>query len=242
MRTEDYTVKMTKIGKSALKRHSSRKTPAPPGVVRTEFGRNARHGGPDSRELFVCQASSEEIGTALTDTLAKDIGGGNGDMAEGEIAIVSAHATAANPFLQAKSVTVYENAAFLTFTITRGEPLDLVQTVEFTTKDSTAQAGVHYRAKSGTLSFSPGQNSSKVEIELINNSIADGQKEFYLELRNPSPCIDIFPAGPYCDSGAQGRFSGCADFQRGVIHDDEFPSTRVDPSFVLDHAVPGPRC
>src|SRR6185436_14907493 len=36
MRTEDYTVKMTKIGKSALKRHSGRKTPAPPGVVRTE--------------------------------------------------------------------------------------------------------------------------------------------------------------------------------------------------------------
>jgi ABC-type sugar transport system substrate-binding protein len=51
---------------------------------------------PDSREFFVCQASSEQIGNALTDTLAKDIGAGNADKADGEVAIVTAQMTAAN--------------------------------------------------------------------------------------------------------------------------------------------------
>jgi ABC-type sugar transport system substrate-binding protein len=51
---------------------------------------------PDSREFFVCQASSEQIGNALTDTLAKDIGGGDATKADGEVAIVTAQMTAAN--------------------------------------------------------------------------------------------------------------------------------------------------
>jgi ABC-type sugar transport system substrate-binding protein len=49
-----------------------------------------------SRTLFVCQASAEQIGTALCDTLAKDIGGGDAAKAEGEVAIVTAQMTAAN--------------------------------------------------------------------------------------------------------------------------------------------------
>jgi ABC-type sugar transport system substrate-binding protein len=50
----------------------------------------------NSRSLFVCQASAEQIGTALCDTLAKDIGGGDATKAEGDVAIVTAQMTAAN--------------------------------------------------------------------------------------------------------------------------------------------------
>jgi rhamnose transport system substrate-binding protein len=51
---------------------------------------------PDTRELLVNQATPEQIGNALVDALAKDIGGGNADAADGEVAIISATATAAN--------------------------------------------------------------------------------------------------------------------------------------------------
>jgi rhamnose transport system substrate-binding protein len=51
---------------------------------------------PDTRELMVNQASPEDIGFALVDTLAKDIGNGSADAAEGEVAIISASATASN--------------------------------------------------------------------------------------------------------------------------------------------------
>ncbi len=50
----------------------------------------------ESRELFVNQATAEQIGDALVDTLAKDIGNGDADKATGEVAIVTATMTAAN--------------------------------------------------------------------------------------------------------------------------------------------------
>lgn len=50
-------------------------------------------GAPDAREFMVCQATPQQIGHALVDTLAHDLGG---EQAEGEIAIVTATLTAAN--------------------------------------------------------------------------------------------------------------------------------------------------
>ncbi|MEJ5171805.1 MAG: substrate-binding domain-containing protein [Fimbriimonadales bacterium] len=47
----------------------------------------------NAREVFVNQASAEQIGTALVDTLVKDIGGKD---VRGEVAIITATATAAN--------------------------------------------------------------------------------------------------------------------------------------------------
>lgn len=50
-------------------------------------------GAADAREFMVCQATPQQIGFALVDTLARDLGG---DQAEGEVAIVTATLTAAN--------------------------------------------------------------------------------------------------------------------------------------------------
>jgi ABC-type sugar transport system substrate-binding protein len=47
----------------------------------------------DSRELFVDQATSEQIGDALVDAMAKDLGG---PKATGKVAIITAQMTAAN--------------------------------------------------------------------------------------------------------------------------------------------------
>ncbi|MCX7801327.1 MAG: substrate-binding domain-containing protein [Fimbriimonadales bacterium] len=47
----------------------------------------------DSREVFVNQATAQQIGSALVDTLAKDLGGAG---AKGHVAIITATATAAN--------------------------------------------------------------------------------------------------------------------------------------------------
>ena len=50
-------------------------------------------GKPDTRDFFVDQATSEQIGDALVDTMAKDIGGAE---PTGKVAIVTATLTAAN--------------------------------------------------------------------------------------------------------------------------------------------------
>jgi rhamnose ABC transporter rhamnose-binding protein len=48
---------------------------------------------PDAREFMINQATAQDIGYALVDTMAKDLGGDN---ATGEVAIVTASLTAAN--------------------------------------------------------------------------------------------------------------------------------------------------
>jgi len=50
-------------------------------------------GDPDSRECFVSQATSQQIGYALVDTMAKDFGGKE---PTGKVAIITARLTAAN--------------------------------------------------------------------------------------------------------------------------------------------------
>jgi len=50
-------------------------------------------GLPGTREFLVNQATAQDIGYALVDTMAKDLGGAN---AEGEVAIITATLTAAN--------------------------------------------------------------------------------------------------------------------------------------------------
>jgi len=50
-------------------------------------------GVPEAREFFVNQATAREIGYALVDTMAKDLGGAEPD---GEVAIITATLTAAN--------------------------------------------------------------------------------------------------------------------------------------------------
>jgi len=50
-------------------------------------------GAPGSREFMVNQATAQQIGYALVDTMAKDLGGRD---AEGEVAIITATLTAAN--------------------------------------------------------------------------------------------------------------------------------------------------
>ncbi|HVX86516.1 MAG TPA: substrate-binding domain-containing protein [Phycisphaerae bacterium] len=51
---------------------------------------------PDTRTLFVNQATAEQIGDALVDTLAKDINSSDPKAASGEVAIITATLTAAN--------------------------------------------------------------------------------------------------------------------------------------------------
>jgi ABC-type sugar transport system substrate-binding protein len=50
----------------------------------------------ESREFMVNQATAKDIGSALVDAMAKDLGGGDPQKASGEVAIITATLTAAN--------------------------------------------------------------------------------------------------------------------------------------------------
>jgi hypothetical protein len=60
-------------------------------------------------------------------------------------------------------------------------------TIDFTTMDGTAFAGVNYVATSGTLTFAPGETTKTITVNVIDTpSSWQGNKYFYVQLSNPS--------------------------------------------------------
>jgi ELWxxDGT repeat protein len=73
------------------------------------------------------------------------------------------------------------------FQVTLSRPSDRWITVDYTTADGTARAGLDYRPASGTLSFAPGTDAAVVTVEAIPNLRVDRRaKTFSLVLDNAS--------------------------------------------------------
>jgi rhamnose ABC transporter rhamnose-binding protein len=136
----------------------------------------------ETRELFVNQASAQEIGEALTDTLAKDIGG---DSPEGDIVIVSATPEAANQNEWIKYITARLKDKY--------PKLNLLPTVysndnETTAKEKTQDVIKAYPTLKGVLAISsaafPGsaeaiKEAGKVgQIQITGLSTPNDMKKF----------------------------------------------------------------
>ena len=87
----------------------------------------------------------------------------------------------------------------LSLSLANQEPV----TVEYTTADGTATAGVDYQPVSGTLSFDPGAGPQTVRVTLIDDGADEVDETFFLELSQPQ-------------SGSLGRARGVA-----IIIDDD---------------------
>jgi hypothetical protein len=53
---------------------------------------------------------------------------------------------------------------------------------EYFTEDFTAQAGEHYFAQFGTLSFTPGETSQTITIEVMGDITQEDDEEFFVDL------------------------------------------------------------
>jgi hypothetical protein len=70
----------------------------------------------------------------------------------------------------------------LTFAVTLQPASTGTVTVEYATQDNTATAPGDYTAKSGTLTFSPGQTTQNVAITIIGTTTTYSDKNFFLTL------------------------------------------------------------
>jgi hypothetical protein len=102
---------------------------------------------------------------------------------------------------------------FARVTIHRVGARDQVEAVTYVTINGTAKAGVHYAARSGTVTFDIGEYATSVDIPLIDNGLVDGAKDFQVLLITPEQGV---VTGPWIR-----------------IEDNEFGSA-VDPLFVPD--------
>ncbi len=124
-----------------------------------------------------------------------------------------------DPALSIDDTTVTEGdlgTTDATFTITLAHPApNQTVTVDYATHDATATAPDDYEAKSGTLTFDPGQTEQTVTIQVKGDLIPEGDETFTVDLTNAQG------AGILKDRGT------------GTIQDDD-PKISIDDRTVTE--------
>ena len=72
------------------------------------------------------------------------------------------------------------------FTVTLSSSSEVPVTVSYETIDGTATAGADYTTTSGTLSFTPGQTTKRVEVPTLEDDEAEETETFTVQLSTPS--------------------------------------------------------
>jgi hypothetical protein len=114
----------------------------------------------------------------------------------------------ASPWLRVNDVSVTEGHTGTTtasFTVSLSAASSQTVTVDWATANGTATAGSDYTAAGGTLTFEPGETSKTVTVEVLGDTLTEGNETFNVNLSGAS--------GAPIDDG-QGL---------GTILDDEGP-------------------
>src|SRR5262245_53559474 len=77
-------------------------------------------------------------------------------------------------------------SAPMTFTVSLSVAYDLPVTVNYTTTDGSAIAGIDYTAASGTLTFAPGQTSQTITVGVIGDRLAEPDETFFVNVSTPN--------------------------------------------------------
>ena len=90
------------------------------------------------------------------------------------------------PELSIADVMVNEGDGTVEFTVTLDHASGATVTVDYATSDGTAEAGSDYTAKSGALSFAPGETSKTIEVSVTDDSLGEEDEDFKVTLSNAS--------------------------------------------------------
>lgn len=90
--------------------------------------------------------------------------------------------------------SVLEGGGSAVITVTLDTPPLQTSTVNYATSNGTALAGVDYTATSGTLTFAAGETSKTLQVPIIDNAVASGNKTVNLTLSNP---VHLFLGAQY---------------------------------------------
>ncbi len=96
---------------------------------------------------------------------------------------------AALPTLSINDVSINEGNSGTTpfvFMVTLSATSTAAVTVSYTTTDGTATAGTDYVAKSGTLTFNPGQTTQTITVNVNGDTAVEPTKMFFVDLSGPS--------------------------------------------------------
>ncbi len=119
-----------------------------------------------------------------------------------------------------ESLAVDESSGSLTISVIR-TGAENQATVAFATRDGTAEAGIDYQPIGGLLAFQPGEFEKQIVVELIGDSLVEGNETFSVSLGAPSGVI-LAPTTEaivtLLDDDNPGRFE--FEFARMVVGED----------------------
>ncbi|MEK0188448.1 Calx-beta domain-containing protein, partial [Microcoleus anatoxicus] len=87
--------------------------------------------------------------------------------------------------------TVNENGNLATITVTRTDETNAVASIDYNTSNGSANAGSDYTATSGTLNFAIGETSKSFTIEIIDDTLVEGNETVNLRLISPTNGADL---------------------------------------------------
>ena len=85
---------------------------------------------------------------------------------------------------QVGEARVDEDAGNATLTVTRQGAGSGTATVAYATADGTAKAGQDYTAKTGTVTFGPGETTKQINIAVLADAVQEGDESFAVALSN----------------------------------------------------------
>lgn len=121
-------------------------------------------------------------GNAGNDTLAGGTGSDMlfGDAGNDRIQSIGSSLSIAN----AATVTEPDSGVTaVTFTVTLAEASSQTITATFQTENGSAVAGIDYVAKTGTLTFAPGQLTATISVDVIGDTTGEATESFFVRIR-----------------------------------------------------------
>jgi hypothetical protein len=125
-------------------------------------------GEAEQNETFTVNLSNASTGTAIVRSV------GNGTILNEE------------PVMSITDALAYGGESSLTFAVSLTYASNEPVTVNYTTADYTALAGVDYVAQSGVLTFDPGQTVQYITVDIIGDVTSWGDKWFTVQLSGTS--------------------------------------------------------
>ena len=150
--------------------------------------RNARRrqsGSDQSWEITIQPSSHRAVSIRLPETGSCSAGGAI-CTADGRSLSHALSASVRGPAAMSVSDARVEEAAgaAVAFAVTLSRAASDRVTVNYQTRDGSAQAGEDYRAASGTLTFAAGESSKTIEVAVLDDAHDEGEETFTLALSN----------------------------------------------------------
>ena len=82
--------------------------------------------------------------------------------------------------------TVDEGAGTATFTVSLSAASGQTVTVSYATADDSALSGLDYTAKSGTVTFAPGEIAKTISVDILSEVIIEPTQTFFVNLSGPT--------------------------------------------------------